>query len=883
VGYLSPMECDITPHVRPDVPLALRLTVNSTHTPEDGLSSVSDLTLDGTNLGGWGGIGDHVRLESRAMKGWIDTPHVRYTLSTNLDTVTINVTVNIGGVSAAFGDAGLELHAVFLNSTNGSVGEAQAHCSTMTCSTQDTTLKSPALWSPHSPVQYAALIQLLDSSGKVVDDDLVRFGFKKIEIIDYHWKLNGEWLFLHGYGDDSIFPWSLAPHTNRSLYAQDLKQAKSLGFNFVRHHSAVPPAEYFEEACAQGIMVQVEFSLNRCSSSASPAAFYDANWRAVIQKVRNYPCVFDYTMNNECWAEPHAHEWYSIAKELDPPQLVNTCDGINSAMFNWTATPFAFRSASFHHHFKFSGEPAVPVIVHEMGNYLKWPLLDGEIAAFQHNMKPYWLEPVRTRIANLGLLDENEMWSYCSRRLYLFLWKRDLEAVRTNQKIVGYEWWLIYDYWMTANGIFDVYHIPRLPEKELGEIAQMNSAVQLLAAQPGDSLPLPDSTPRLQRSYVSNDTLGTSIHISNYGANDIKGAMLSWQVVALSNGTSPEKAVCAGQGESPVAMRGPGSVLASKVSCPLPDLGNFLSTPKAPQTLALRAQLHAADGTLIATNEWHSRIYARPVRVPVPQGRVVYAKPELCDAIPLLQIHCTIPPSGTAVAPGSVFVVDYIDSALLDFAAAGSTVLLVKGSGQGHGIKLQTEKSSFASAAWFGGNNGINNMGTVVYNTSLSITEGMAPDGWADEGWAELMNGGVNYILDALPGKAEVLIREIDIMSLRGHPKTLQDNPLQLFCRQKALLWQSEIVSRFGTSVSSDKGGTLLAAGFNLLVNNFTASPANVSVPEAAWLLRQLLQHAFSDPKPRAALVASPVSQSSLVDSSRSITQQTGSASSYLI
>eukprot|EP01043_Picozoa_sp_COSAG02_P000943 COSAG02_NODE_19_length_53976_cov_37.338512_25_plen_74_part_00 len=39
----------------------------------------------------------------------------------------------------------------------------------------------------------------------------------------YHWKLNGKWLYLHGYGDDSIYPMFTSPPLNHSFYKERLE------------------------------------------------------------------------------------------------------------------------------------------------------------------------------------------------------------------------------------------------------------------------------------------------------------------------------------------------------------------------------------------------------------------------------------------------------------------------------------------------------------------------------------------------------------------------------------------------------------------------------------------------------------------------------------
>ena len=41
-------------------------------------------------------------------------------------------------------------------------------------------------------------------------------------------------------------------------------------------------------------------------------------------QIRNYPCVYDYTMDNEDIGLDIAAELYKTAKQLDPTRLVNT-------------------------------------------------------------------------------------------------------------------------------------------------------------------------------------------------------------------------------------------------------------------------------------------------------------------------------------------------------------------------------------------------------------------------------------------------------------------------------------------------------------------------------------------------------------------------------
>lgn len=423
-----------------------------------------------------------------------------------------------------------------------------------------------------------------------------------------------------------------------------------------------------------------------------------------------------------------------------------------------------------------------------------------------------------------GLLAENALWSAASNRLYLFCWKDKLEALRKTEKISGYEWWLLQDFWTGANGILDTYYVSKHPQSELQEIRNMNAGVQLLVAEPGDNLPLSENASRLMRAYSSNETLATSLHVSNYGAVTIApGAMLRWRVVASGPGVA-SRTVCEQNVTTQLPIpQGPGTTVVAKVSCVLPDLGTFADSHVGPLTLAVSAELRAKAGdvTVLAVNSWRSRVYSAARDLPSPAGHTVYTQAEFCDYIPVSNMQCAIPaPSDPKVKPASaVFVVDHSDAAVLQWAARGATIILNGNSTSptpqaGAGITLPTDNAVFKTAWWLGSATD-NNMGTVAYpKLTEDIAPGMAPDMWADEGWFRLIQGGQNYLLDGAPlneSNVEVLLRSIDLITM---------------VRPKALLWQAGVVApaTADDGNSAGSGGALIVSGLNLLMNQFGRS-----------------------------------------------------------
>jgi beta-galactosidase/beta-glucuronidase len=166
IGYLSPLELDVSEAIS-QRSLVLSIEVNATRRLDvDGLQGEEDLETDGTGLGGWGGIGGHVRLESRGA-GWIVAPHVQHALaSSSGGSATVNVTVEVGGQAAG---TGFQLRVQYLDAANRTVGGLTADCPDLGrhCGVPNTQLTRPDLWSPGSPQQYTAHLELVDASGEV--------------------------------------------------------------------------------------------------------------------------------------------------------------------------------------------------------------------------------------------------------------------------------------------------------------------------------------------------------------------------------------------------------------------------------------------------------------------------------------------------------------------------------------------------------------------------------------------------------------------------------------------------------------------------------------------------------------------------------------------
>ncbi len=167
--------------------------------------------------------------------------------------------------------------------------------------------------------------------------------------------LNGNPVYLLGYGDECIFPATITPSLDREEYRRRLSIARAHGFNYVRHHTHVPVEEYLEIADELGMMLQVELTImGSYSNDVTMGTAYRKNlleteWRRIILNNRNHPSIITFSMGNENYSiHPDVREFlahlYGIAKELDPTRLILNQSGSTPSQDPFGHTDFIERS-----------------------------------------------------------------------------------------------------------------------------------------------------------------------------------------------------------------------------------------------------------------------------------------------------------------------------------------------------------------------------------------------------------------------------------------------------------------------------------------------------------------------------------------------------------
>jgi len=186
-------------------------------------------------------------------------------------------------------------------------------------------LVNPRLWWPNGqgePNLYTSIVELLDDSGNVVNRVTKRFGLRRVRLVMHptQWQekeveqfpkgrhtspitleINGRRIFAKGanWVNPSTFPGVVDADVYRPL----LDVVKASHMNILRCWGGanVQKEAFFELCDERGIMIWQEFTLacNRYEGNEPYLSVLDVESRAVIERLRQHPCVTLWCGGNE--------------------------------------------------------------------------------------------------------------------------------------------------------------------------------------------------------------------------------------------------------------------------------------------------------------------------------------------------------------------------------------------------------------------------------------------------------------------------------------------------------------------------------------------------------------------------------------------------------
>jgi beta-glucuronidase len=195
-------------------------------------------------------------------------------------------------------------------------------------------LPAPKLWSIDHPNIYRMMVQITDTSGKLLDEQSDTFGIRTVEIRDRHLLINGERARLTGIARHEESVWEGLAET-RGTMRHDYDDMKTLQVTLTRpvHYPQNP--FILDYADRHGILLIPEIPVWQFSEAQmrdpKVIALAKQQMREMIEQAGNHPSIFAWSVCNESDSETPGGIAYFRAmrdfiRRIDPERFVSYAD-----------------------------------------------------------------------------------------------------------------------------------------------------------------------------------------------------------------------------------------------------------------------------------------------------------------------------------------------------------------------------------------------------------------------------------------------------------------------------------------------------------------------------------------------------------------------------
>ena len=189
-------------------------------------------------------------------------------------------------------------------------------------------VKNPAKWTAETPNLYTLVLTLSDDDGNVVEADRCAVGFRKIEIRDGRFLINGQPIRLRGVNRHEIDPDNGYALTEERM-VQDITLMKQANINAVRTCHYPDDPRWYDLCDRYGLYVLDEANIcthgTRGFLANNPGwtgAFLDRAQR-LAERDKNHPSVIIWSMGNESGYGPNFAAVSGWLREFDPTRPVH--------------------------------------------------------------------------------------------------------------------------------------------------------------------------------------------------------------------------------------------------------------------------------------------------------------------------------------------------------------------------------------------------------------------------------------------------------------------------------------------------------------------------------------------------------------------------------
>ncbi|MEI8233693.1 MAG: sugar-binding domain-containing protein [Verrucomicrobiota bacterium] len=493
-GGMTPFTCDLSEAARPGEPLTL--VVRARDNARDSMPS-------GKQAWTYGNSGCHyTRTTGIWQTVWMEPVPARASLGR--PKITPDTANGRFGIEQPITGAqtGLRFRAR-LSDGEGVAAETETRCGVDFTPRLELTIPPgrARLWSPEDPHLYDITLELLDASGRLVDEAATYAGLRSLSIEGAAVKLNGKKVFQRLVLDQGYYPDGILTAPTDAALEADIRLAKQAGFNGARLHQKVFEERFLYHADRLGYLVWGEFSDwglggldafqgwekteagaiqrsgNHFGTDYPPG--YLTQWLEALQRDFNHPCIVGWCPLNESnqrIAEritPHddvMRGLFLATKLFDPTRPVLDVSGYSHRI----------AEADIYDAHDYTQDPDKFAKRHAAGGVYR---NDSEaIASIPHRGQPYFVSEFGGIRWNPGVAKGDGSWGYGDDPKTLEEFYRRFEGLcrvlLEAPHHFGYCYTELTDVFQEQNGLFTFDRQPKFDLARLRAIQQRPSAIE---------------------------------------------------------------------------------------------------------------------------------------------------------------------------------------------------------------------------------------------------------------------------------------------------------------------------------------------------------------------------------------------------------------------
>ncbi len=185
------------------------------------------------------------------------------------------------------------------------------------------TVKRPGLWSPECPTLYTLVVTLKNHRGRVIEHVSCRTGFRRLEIRNREFLLNGQPVYIKGVNRHDHDP-DTGKTVSREAMLQEIRLLKQYNFNAVRTAHYPNDPQWLDLCDQYGIMIVDEANIESHANYSTLCR--DPRWRLafterverMVRRDKNHPCVIAWSLGNESGYGPNHDAAADWVRAYDP-------------------------------------------------------------------------------------------------------------------------------------------------------------------------------------------------------------------------------------------------------------------------------------------------------------------------------------------------------------------------------------------------------------------------------------------------------------------------------------------------------------------------------------------------------------------------------------